>query len=203
MAAPNPDDRTSRAAAPDDAALLARIRRREAAAIGVLYDRYSRLVYSLALRIVGDSSTAEEITLDVFVRIWEHADSYRAERGAVRTWLTGITRNRAIDALRRRGARPDTRSLPLEAAEVRAAANSRHPEQAVEGSLLKERIRNALAELPPDQQRALFLAYFRGLTQREIAEALGDPLGTVKTRIRLGMEKLRRLLADEQRMPEE
>ncbi len=203
MASSKSDDRTPHAAALEDAALLARIRRREAAAIGILYDRYSRLVYSLALRIVGDSAAAEEITLDVFVRIWEHADSYQAERGAVRTWLTGIARNRSIDTLRRRGARPDTRSLPLEAAEVRGADNSRHPEQAVEGSLLKERIRAALAELPPEQQRALFLAYFRGLTQREIAEALGDPLGTVKTRIRLGMEKLRRLLADEQRMPEE
>ena len=167
-------------------------------ALGVLYDRYNRLVFSLALGIVGDRATAEEITLDVFTRVWEKAATYRAERGQVSTWLTSITRNRAIDELRRRDARPAMHSFDWAELASDALPTVISPEATTDLALQRERVRRALADLPENQARVIFLAYFRGYTHREIAAALEQPLGTVKKRIQLGMQKLRALLEDEQ-----
>lgn len=181
----------------DDATLLRLIAVSHDEALSALYDRYSRLVFSLAYHMVGDSQTAEEITQDVFVRVWEKADTYRQEQSKVSTWLTSITRYRSIDVLRRRGVRPELNSVSW--AEVPPHAQpvgDNDPEETAEQELESLRIRRAIAALPPEQQQALGMAFFYGLTHRQIAELLGDPLGTVKTRIRLGMKKLRELLGE-------
>jgi RNA polymerase sigma-70 factor (ECF subfamily) len=182
----------------DDNTLIRLIVRADADALSELYDRYNRLVFSLAVATVGDHATAEEIALDVFTRVWEKAVTYRGEQAQVSTWLASITRYRAIDELRRRGARPQLESLDL--ADVSAATTRRAngPEAATELTLQRQQVRVALAGLPAEQQQVLVLAYFQGYTHREIAEALDQPLGTVKTRIRLGMQKLREMLQEEQ-----
>lgn len=194
--------RTDYAALADEA-LLERIARAEAEALAQLYDRYSRLVFGLGLAIVGDRQTAEEITLDVFVRVWQKAATYRAEQARASTWLTHITRNHAIDLLRRRAARPDQDGLDLESVARRASpAEENDPQELAELSLRRQRVHAALAHLPADQQQALTLAYFRGYTQAQIAEALGQPLGTIKSRMRSALLKLRDLLRDEAGAPQ-
>jgi RNA polymerase sigma-70 factor (ECF subfamily) len=182
----------------DDHTLIRLIVRADADALSELYDRYNRLVFSLAVATVGDHATAEEITLDVFTRVWEKAVTYRGEQAQVSTWLISITRYRAIDELRRRGARPQVASLDLAETSAAPAQRAAGPEAAAELSLQRQRVRAALAGLPAEQQQVLVLAYFQGHTHREIAAVLDQPLGTVKTRIRLGMQKLRALLQEEQ-----
>jgi RNA polymerase sigma-70 factor (ECF subfamily) len=181
-----------------DADLLAAIAQAQPEALAALYDRYRRLVFSVALAIVADPAAAEEVTLDVFVRAWRSAASYRPDQARVSTWLVRIARNHAIDTWRRRKARPaDFGPNPLAA----LAANSSpaaDPQEAVEVSQRQARVRAAMGQLTHDQRQALELAYFRGYTQRQIAHALQQPLGTVKTRIRLALLKLRDLLRDEQ-----
>ena len=181
----------------NDETLINLLARSHPHALGELYDRYSRLVFSLALNIVGDQATAEEITLDVFARIWEKADTYRPERAKVSTWLVSITRHRSIDVLRRRGSRAERHSVGWADVSPDAVPSVDGPEETAEIAMQRQRVRAAVAQLPPDQQEVLALAYFKGYTHREIAEALGQPLGTVKTRIRLGMQKLRQVLLDE------
>jgi RNA polymerase sigma-70 factor (ECF subfamily) len=166
-------------------------------ALGELYDRYSRLVFSLSLNIVGDHAAAEEITLDVFTRVWQKADTYRPEQAKVSTWLTSIARHRSIDVLRRQGSRPDQYSMGWAEVSSDEMPSTDGPEHATELALERQRVQAAIAELPPDQKQALALAYFMGYTHREIAEALDQPLGTVKTRIRLAMHKLRQVLQEE------
>jgi RNA polymerase sigma-70 factor (ECF subfamily) len=180
-----------------DERLIILVARADADALGVLYDRYHRLVFSLALNLLGDHATAEEITLDVFTRLWEKADTYRPEQAQVRTWLTSITRYRSIDVLRRWGARPEQHSVSWAELSAPVVSDLAGPEEAAELSLQRQRVRAAIAELPPEQRQALALAYFKGYTHREIAEVLDQPLGTVKTRIRLAMQKLRQMLQDE------
>jgi RNA polymerase sigma-70 factor (ECF subfamily) len=182
----------------DDEALLRLIIHQQSDALSALYDRYGRLVFSLAFQLMGDVAAAEEITQDVFLRIWEKAHTYRADQARVSTWITSITRYRSIDLLRRRGTRPDHSSLawddlPLNATPVAEG----DPEDLTELSMLQKRVQDAIAALPTEQRKVLALAYFKGLTHSEIAELLGDPLGTVKTRIRAGMQKLKDLLKDE------
>ena len=183
----------------EDEALLRLIVQKKSEALSELYDRYSRLVFSLALHIVGDQETAEEITQDVFFRVWEKAGSYQSGKAKVSTWLTSITRYRSIDDLRRRGVRPEANSIDWDSlAEWGIPATStNNPEEITDQSLVSQQLINALKQLPIEQKTALALAYFQGLTHNEIAEVLGDPLGTVKTRIRLGMQKLRDLLQED------
>lgn len=182
----------------DDKILIALIAQAQSSALDELYARYSRLVFSLALNMVSDQATAEEITMDIFTRVWQKANTYRPEQAKVNTWLVSMTRHRAIDWLRQQKVRLDHSSLSW--AEVTPEsvphANS-SPEQAVEATLRQEQVRSAVAQLPPEQREALALAYFKGLTHRQIAEALDQPLGTVKTRIRLAMQKLRQILHEE------
>ena len=161
-----------------------------------LYDRYNRLIFSLALNIVGDRPTAEEITLDVFTRVWEKAELYRPERAKVSTWMTRITRNRSIDVLRRRGSRPERHSVDWFQLSSSMIPTEDNLEETADISLLRERVRSAVSQLPEEQREALQLAYFKGFTHRQIAEMLDQPLGTVKTRIRLAMIKLRKILLD-------
>jgi RNA polymerase sigma-70 factor (ECF subfamily) len=173
----------------DDFALIALIVRHDETALSTLYDRYSRLVFSLAMRIVGERTLAEEITADAFVSVWRAAASFAEERGRVGPWLMSITRHRAIDELRRLSVRPEGSAVDLN--EAVNAAQSDSVDDLVGVKRQRELVRTALATLPPPQREALELAYFGGLTQQEIADKTGQPLGTIKTRMRLGMQKLR------------
>ncbi len=178
----------------DDAVLIALVAQRDEMALAELYDRYSRLVYSVALRVVGQRQLAEEITLDAFQNVWRAAASFRQDRGRFVTWLMSVTRHRAIDELRRLGVRPEGSSVALEQEIDAILPRSDSVEDLVSLQQRREAVRRALAELPEAQRRALELAYFGGLTQQEIAERLDVPLGTIKTRMRMGMQKLRRAL---------
>ena len=179
----------------DDVILVRLIAEGETAALGELYDRYNRLVFSIALAVVGDEATASEITLDVFTRVWQRAGSYRPEQAKVTTWLTAITRHHAIDVLRRQNVRPEAHSLSWDGLPPQAATSDL--EENVELALQRQRIRAAVVQLPAEQQEVLALAYFKGYSHQQIAGLLKQPLGTVKTRIRSAMQKLRQLLAEE------
>lgn len=182
----------------NDDVLINLITQDDTAALSELYDRYSRLVYSIAVNTVGDSESAEEITLDVFMRVWENAGSYQSGRGKFTTWLTSITRHRAIDILRRRSSRPESDSVRWADVSADVIPNIvDNPADITSRLIRQERVRAAIAELPEAQALALALAYFKGYTHREIAETLDEPLGTIKTRIRLAMQKLRHMLRED------
>jgi RNA polymerase sigma-70 factor (ECF subfamily) len=182
----------------DDESLIRLIAQSQSEALGELYDRYNRLVFGLARNAVGDQALAEEITQDVFMRIWNKAGTYQAEQGKVVSWIAGITRNRAIDVFRHQKSLPEGTSLSLEELPFFDPPDSLNIEREVETRFRKQRVQQALFLLPKEQRDVLALAYFRGYTHEEAAAALGQPLGTVKTRIRLGMQKLRQLLEEEQ-----
>ncbi|HJW89672.1 MAG TPA: sigma-70 family RNA polymerase sigma factor [Anaerolineales bacterium] len=183
----------------DDQVLMRMIAQTRAEALNELYIRYSRLVYSLAMHTLGDAAIAEEVTQDVFFRVWEKAGTYRAEQAKVGTWLTSITRNRAIDMLRRREVRPEGHSLGWDelADNNEPPSDSHNSEELAAQAIQALRVRAAITRLPADQQRALSLAFFGGYSHSEIAEKLGEPLGTVKTRIRMALHKLRNYLEEE------
>ncbi len=181
----------------DDETLLALIARAQENALSVLYDRYSRLVYSVALNATSDPARADDITQDVFIRVWENAGTYRASQGRVPVWLTTIARNRAIDVFRRSRVRHESQSISWDDAESMDPPASQDVEAEVDLAQRQRQVRWAIAQLPDEQKQALGMAYFQGLSHLEIAEALHEPLGTVKTRIRLGMQKLRTLLQNE------
>jgi RNA polymerase sigma-70 factor (ECF subfamily) len=180
----------------DDESLMRLINGQDERALSELYDRYGRLVFSIGLNALGDPATAEEVTQDVFLRVWERAETYQAEQGKVVAWLARIARNRSIDLIRRRNVRPEANSVAWDDLPFDNQASENSTEQAVELNQQQERVRRAMAQLPAEQKQALALAYFQGLSHQEIADRLGQPLGTVKTRVRLAMQKLRLLLAD-------
>lgn len=187
-------------AEPRDHELMARVCARDIDAFADLFDRYGDLVFSVALRIVGEPATAEDVVQDVFLRLWRRPEQFDLQRGRFVTWLMSVTRNRSIDERRSRGRWLRHESLPsttVEEEDVFPSGDERD-DPAVAALLSEERraVRRALALLPAEQKLALQLAYFGGLTQQEIAERLGQPLGTVKTRIRLGMQKMRATLED-------
>ena len=161
-------------------------------ALARLYDASSRLVYGLALRILGEAGAAEEVTLDVYLQVWRQADRFDAARGRASTWLMTMARSRAIDKLR---ARPQELS-ESETLEVVADTRSEvpGPEQSAALAQQQDQVRKALETLNDEQRQAIELAFFNGLSQSEIALKLNEPLGTIKTRIRNGMLKLRELL---------
>jgi RNA polymerase sigma-70 factor (ECF subfamily) len=183
--------RTSSKADEADRAALARIATGELAALEQLYDRYKTMAYSIAYRITNDATLAEDVVQDAFLGAWRNAARYVEGRGSVKTWLLSIVHHRAIDAIRRRrptselpevdAALPDALTLPDVWAEVSASLDS-------------ATVREALVALSDVQREALELAYFGGLTQQEIAERTGTPLGTVKSRMRLGLLAMRRAL---------
>jgi RNA polymerase sigma-70 factor (ECF subfamily) len=186
----------------DDEKLIQLIAQSQTGALEQLYDRYNRPIFSLVLMFVEDRATAEEITLDVFMRVWQKADSYRSEQAKVSTWLTHIARHHAIDVLRRRAVRPDHFALPLDGIAHGAPAREPDPGELAEHSLRGARVRAAIARLPADQRQTLLLAYFSGYTHTQIAETLKQPLGTIKTRLRLALQKLHDLLHDDQEPPD-
>lgn len=183
----------------DDEELIELVGEKSEAALKELYDRYARLLFSVAHHMVGDRAAAEEIVLDAFTQVWEKAKRYNPDRASLSTWMVSITRYRAIDRLRRWDARPEKDSVYWEDVNFEVSSQRHNPEASTEEKLLQERVQRALAELPVEQRQALALAYFKGMSHSQIASALKLPLGTVKTRIRLAMEKLRRLLWEEQR----
>jgi RNA polymerase sigma-70 factor (ECF subfamily) len=175
-----------------DAELLRQIAGGDEAALAALYDRYKSILFSLILRILHSQSEAEDILQDVFIQVWKKASDFDEERGRPFTWLVTLSRSRAIDRLRQLGSRERTAveaSRDVPDVWIDAESDAIKSEQ---GAV----VRSALAELPEEQRRTLLLAYFEGLTQTEIAERLNAPLGTVKTRMRSGMIKLRELLGE-------
>ncbi len=186
-------------AAPSDAAIVARAAAGDERALAALYDRHAGLAYRLALAIVGDSSDAEEVVADAFAQVWRSAGTFDATRGSTAAWISTITRTRALDLLRARKRRAqalDRVALLGDAAVdeglAPAADAADHGAEADEARVLVAR---SLAELPTPQRRVIELAYFGGLSQSEIAAHLSEPLGTVKTRTRAAMEKLRHSLS--------
>jgi RNA polymerase sigma-70 factor (ECF subfamily) len=166
-----------------DEDLISLVGRSGAEAFAVLYDRHSRPAYSLAYRMMGEKQAAEDLVQDAFLKLWRSATSYRAERGSVRTWLLSIVHNRGIDQLRSLASRRRTQER------IEARAPKSQPSEAFAQSWAnsqREQVREALKSLPEEQLKTLELAYFSGYTHVEIAELLGLPLGTVKSRMRLG-----------------
>lgn len=178
-----------------DNELMQRMAQGDESALAALYDRYGRLVMSVALAVVGDRATAEEVTLDVFLRVWQHAGGYDPKLAKVSTWLTRLARNRGIDQLRRDASRPAGHSVGFGDAMPGYAVDV---EAAIDRALQRRRVRAAVASLPAEQRQALSLAFFQGYTHSEIAGLLEESLGTVKGRIRGGMTRLRALLAAEE-----
>jgi RNA polymerase sigma-70 factor, ECF subfamily len=175
-----------------DHAAVERMARGDERALAELYDRYARPVYSLALRILQDCGDAEDVVQEVFAQAWGQASRYDVQRGTVAAWLLTRARSRALDRLRARRARPDLAGTSLHAVEIVDSAGAADL-QLVSAEQVA-RVREALAELPVSQRAALELAYYDGLSHAEIATRLDQPLGTIKTRIRLAMIKLRESL---------
>ena len=176
------------AATPEDPELIRRMRLGDEAALETLYARYGGLLYTLAMRIVGDPELAREVLQDALLRAWDGRETYDPARGRVPWWLMGIARNRAVDLLRSRSHQARLReAAPLDVRQPDAAA----PADEV---ALRQAVGQALAGLSALQREAIELAYYNGLTQTEIAARLGEPLGTIKSRTREAMERLRRLL---------
>jgi len=171
-----------------DAAAVARVADGDADALRGLYARYGRIVYGLTYRLTRDAQLAEEATQDTFVTLWKRADAYDPQRAKVTTWLFVIARNRAIELVRSRARVPEPRES------VEPMGEEANPADLMQIADDAERIALAIAELPESQLEAIQLAYFEGLSHTEIAERLGQPLGTVKSRIRLGLDRLRALL---------
>ena len=176
-------------AALSDAGLAALLREQPAAGVAALYDRYGRLVFSLALRIVQDHGAAEEITQDVFVRCWRSIDRYHPQQGGLAAWLLAITHHRSIDELRSRRGKHLRREISDESIHPLAILDTGY-----DAALLRGEVQEALHLLPAAQRDVIELIFWGGLTRREVAERLQLPLGTVHTRLRLGMEKLRAAL---------
>jgi RNA polymerase sigma-70 factor, ECF subfamily len=176
------------------AELIERLARGDDEALATLYDETSRILYGLLLRIIHDAATAEEVLLDVYTQVWRQAATYTTERGAPLAWLTTIARSRAIDRLRA-GRNQQQKTESLEPS-LYKSAGAEDVEQEWTARETQKAVRAALDELPAEQRELIELAYFGGMSHGEIAKFSGQPLGTVKTRIRLGMSKLRDALRE-------
>ena len=182
---------------PNDLSLMQRIAARDAGALAELYDRHSRLLFGLILRIVRDRSEAEDILQEAFIRVWRRAEIYDGRTGGPLPWIVRVARNCAIDRLRARRARAAVNAPAIDLAAVEVAAPTTGiptPEAAVLEAERRERLTDALAGLPAEQRRLIEAAFFEGYTHSELAQRYGLPLGTVKTRIRAGMLAMRKRL---------
>ncbi|HTI33555.1 MAG TPA: sigma-70 family RNA polymerase sigma factor [Miltoncostaea sp.] len=187
MPADPPSDNLARLADED---LLTLVERGDAEAFEVVYDRHARVAYSLAFRLLGERGAAEDLVQDAFLAVWRNAAGYTPARGSVRNWLLSIVHNRGVDRLRTLAAMARRRDA-LEQAELQRPDGVDAAELGV-GRVMAGHLREELSRLPGDQFEVLKLAYYGGFTHHEIAEMLGLPLGTVKSRMRLGLERLRR-----------
>lgn len=163
---------------------MSAIRSGDQSAMAALYDRYSSIVYSVALRVLGDTGAAEDVLQDVFMQLWRNPSAFDASRGSLGAWLAVIARNRAIDALRKRRPENDIENIVI-SVETDMASEADRARSA-------ERVRSLLGSMPAAQRSTLEMAYFEGLTHTEIAAKTGEPLGTIKTRIRAGLTTLRK-----------
>lgn len=173
----------TRAGAGDDMRLVARIRAGDQLALSELYDRYSNVVYGVALRILQDTGAAEDVLQDIFLQLWRKPDAFDSSRGSLGGWLAVIARHRSIDRLRQRKPESDIEDCVI--------ASNTDLRDETERSLVIEKVRGVMNEMSSDQRTALEMAYFEGLTHTEIAAKTGEPLGTIKTRIRSGLQMLR------------
>jgi RNA polymerase sigma-70 factor (ECF subfamily) len=173
-----------RSAQEEDTELLTRIQHGDDRAMAVLFDRYSKIVYSVSLRVLRDTASAEDVMQEIFMQIWRTPNSFVAARGSLGGWLSVVARNRSIDTLRRK--RPSEQVDDLNLASICNLADE------AERNLMMEKARVSIAQLPFEQRKTLEMAFFDGLTHAEIAEMTGDPLGTVKTRIRSALLTLRK-----------
>jgi len=168
----------------DDQSLLALVRKGDEQAMAALFDRYSKVVYSVALRVLRDPAAAEDVLQEIFMQVWRNPGSFTSTRGSLGGWLAVVARNRSIDTLRRR--------RPTDSVDDVVLASSSNIAVEAERNSLMERARSVIATLPGEQRKTLEMAFFDGLTHSEIAEMTGDPLGTVKTRIRSALLTLRK-----------
>ena len=181
----------------DDKELLAFISEHDREALEILYDRYSGTVYSVAMHMLRDPGAAEEVTQDVFFNVWRRAGSYNMQRGSPRAWLFSIAHHRTIDELRRR--RRDTTQIQrgVDLTNKPSDTVSENPLEYASSQFQNNYLKDALHNLRPEQRQVVELAYFGGLTHSEIAAKLDQPLGTVKTRMRLALKKLREVLGSQ------
>jgi RNA polymerase sigma-70 factor (ECF subfamily) len=170
----------------DDAALLEAVAEGNQEAMAAVYDRYSRIVYCIALRVLREPSLAEDVMQEVLLQVWKRPQTFVAQRGNLAAWLSVVARNRSIDVLRKRSPLDPLGDLPL--------PDPRDMALESEQSWLIDKVRGVLDTLPAEQQGPLELAYFQGLSHTEIAERTGSPLGTVKTRIRAGLMSIRKAM---------
>jgi RNA polymerase sigma-70 factor, ECF subfamily len=177
-----------------DSALVEHIMAGDERALAALYDRYSGMLFAMLLRILRDRQAAEEVLQDLFLQLWRNAGSFDASRGSLPAWLMVIGRNRAISRLRRRSNQETTEDV--EAWPASAVASPVDIEGEMQRALLTEKLRAAMAALPREQREAVELAYFEGMTQTEIAQRTGSPLGTVKSRVRAALQSLKELFDD-------
>ncbi len=178
----------------EDKSLMECISNRDKNALEALYSRYSRPVYSLSMRMLRDPSAAEEVTQDTFFNVWRRAGSYRPGRGKVTTWLFSIAHNRTIDELRKRRREYNRVQYDVDLSNRPTESRLDDPTEYVTVQYEGIRLKSALMKLRPEQRDVVVLAYFGGLTHSEISRDLDQPLGTVKTRMRLAMKKLREVL---------
>jgi RNA polymerase sigma-70 factor (ECF subfamily) len=182
---------------PADEELLERITVRDQVAFEALYVRHADLVYSIALRVVADPGIAQDVAQEVFLRVWRHPALFDVTRGRFVSWLMSVARNRAVDEVRSRGRRRLREVTPTPGADDPADPHAVDPQLAAQLSSERDVVRKALDNLPEEQRVAIELAYFGGMTQQEISSVLNTPLGTIKTRVRLAMKKLRVSLGQE------
>lgn len=170
----------------DEMGLLTRIQSGDQAAMAALFDRYGTLVYSVAFRVLKDAAEAEDVMQEIFVQVWKNPGAFVSGRGSLAGWLVVVARNRSIDIIRRR--------RPTEPVELFALPSSTNVAREAERNSLVDKIREVMGSLPDEQRKSVELAFFEGLSHSEIAEKTGDPLGTVKTRIRLALTTIRKAL---------
>jgi len=183
-----------------DEILAARVARGDSAALEALYDRHASAVLGVLLKVIGERATAEDALQETFWRVWKSASTYESARGSFTGWLFRIARNLAIDAFRRMNVRPQTLSSPddVDALSDRTSAPDADVPAQAQADFRNRQVRSALASLPKVQRQVIELAYFYGMTRQEIAEATGEALGTIHTRARLGLQKLREELEREE-----
>jgi RNA polymerase sigma-70 factor, ECF subfamily len=180
----------------DDNTLLIQIAKHDQIALSTLYDRYARIIYAIAFRSLRSAEESEEVVLDVFAQVWRIADRYDPHKSRADTWIFMLARSRVLDRLRKLQSRKPSSGEVLDIAEIQVPSSSVDPINAAMVSERREQVRSVLGQIPAEQRLVIELAYYQGLSHSEIAQTTGISLGTVKTRIRLGLNKLRLALGN-------